>query len=74
MLTFCSRTASLVRFYPSTVVIPTDFAISDLCVIAQNAEISKMNVRNLGIVFSPTLAIPAPLFTLLLAEFDVSPL
>lgn len=31
-----------------------------------------MNVRNLGIVFSPTLAIPAPLFTLLLAEFDVS--
>lgn len=43
----------------------------DLCVIAQNAEISKMNLRNLGIVFSPTLAIPAPLFTLLLAEFDL---
>lgn len=30
-----------------------------------------MNLRNLGIVFAPTLAIPAPLFTLLLAEFDV---
>lgn len=44
----------------------------DLCIIAQNADVSKMNVRNLGIVFSPTLAIPAPLFTLLLAEFDVS--
>jgi hypothetical protein len=31
-----------------------------------------MNLRNLGIVFSPTLAIPAPLFTLFLSEFDVS--
>jgi hypothetical protein len=30
-----------------------------------------MNLRNLGIVFSPTLAIPAPLFSLLLAEFDL---
>lgn len=30
-----------------------------------------MNLRNLGIVFSPTLGIPAPLFTLLLAEFDL---
>lgn len=33
-----------------------------------------MNLRNLGIVFSPTLAIPAPLFALFLLEFDVSPL
>lgn len=30
-----------------------------------------MNLRNLGIVFSPTLAIPPPLFSLLLSEFDV---
>lgn len=30
-----------------------------------------MNLRNLGIVFSPTLAIPAPLFSLFLSEFDV---
>jgi hypothetical protein len=41
-------------------------------VIAQNADTSKMNLRNLGIVFSPTLAIPAPLFALFLLEFDVS--
>ncbi|ORY90204.1 hypothetical protein BCR35DRAFT_134853 [Leucosporidium creatinivorum] len=47
------------------------FFFAHLCVIAQNADVSKMNVRNLGIVFSPTLAIPAPLFTLLLAEFDL---
>ncbi|GAA5922405.1 hypothetical protein JCM1841_003099 [Sporobolomyces salmonicolor] len=47
------------------------FFFAHLCVIAQNAETSKMNLRNLGIVFSPTLAIPAPLFSLLLAEFDL---
>ena len=48
-------------------------SFAHLCTIAQNAETSKMNLRNLGIVFSPTLAIPAPLFTLFLSEFDVSP-
>ncbi|KAM0753210.1 RhoGAP-domain-containing protein [Meredithblackwellia eburnea MCA 4105] len=47
------------------------FFFAHLCVIAQNAEVNKMNLRNLGIVFSPTLAIPAPLFSLLLAEFDL---
>jgi len=30
-----------------------------------------MNLRNLGIVFAPTLAIPQPLFSLFLVEFDV---
>ncbi|GAA5923500.1 uncharacterized protein JCM15063_003666 [Sporobolomyces koalae] len=47
------------------------FFFAHLCVIAQNAETSKMNLRNLGIVFSPTLAIPAPLFALFLLEFDL---
>ncbi|KAK4702174.1 RalA-binding protein 1, partial [Phenoliferia sp. Uapishka_3] len=47
------------------------FLLPDLCSIAQNAEVSKMNLRNLGIVFSPTLAIPPPLFSLLLSEFDL---
>ncbi|GAA6061340.1 hypothetical protein JCM10212_004821 [Sporobolomyces blumeae] len=47
------------------------FFFAHLCVIAQNADTSKMNLRNLGIVFSPTLAIPAPLFSLLLSEFDL---
>lgn len=46
-------------------------SFAHLCLIAQNAETSKMNLRNLGIVFSPTLAIPAPLFSLFLSEFDV---
>ncbi|GAA5991341.1 hypothetical protein JCM10908_003265 [Rhodotorula pacifica] len=47
------------------------FFFAHLCTIAQNAETSKMNLRNLGIVFSPTLAIPAPLFSLFLSEFDL---
>ncbi|BGP28341.1 Rho GTPase activating protein [Rhodotorula toruloides] len=47
------------------------FFFAHLCLIAQNAETSKMNLRNLGIVFSPTLAIPAPLFSLFLSEFDL---
>ncbi|GAA5886680.1 hypothetical protein JCM16303_001408 [Sporobolomyces ruberrimus] len=47
------------------------FFFAHLCVIAQNADTSKMNLRNLGIVFSPTLAIPAPLFALFLLEFDL---
>lgn len=46
-------------------------SFAHLCLIAQNAETSKMNLRNLGIVFAPTLAIPQPLFSLFLVEFDV---
>ncbi|GJN91954.1 hypothetical protein Rhopal_004982-T1 [Rhodotorula paludigena] len=47
------------------------FFFAHLCLIAQNAETSKMNLRNLGIVFAPTLAIPQPLFSLFLVEFDL---
>jgi len=38
--------------------------------IVQNASINKMTVRNIGIVFSPTLGIPAGVFSLFMAEFD----
>ncbi|GAA6056564.1 hypothetical protein JCM3770_004364 [Rhodotorula araucariae] len=47
------------------------FFFAHLCLIAQNADTSKMNLRNLGIVFAPTLAIPQPLFSLFLVEFDL---
>ncbi|GAA5854159.1 hypothetical protein JCM9279_002855 [Rhodotorula babjevae] len=47
------------------------FFFAHLCLIAQNADASKMNLRNLGIVFAPTLAIPQPLFSLFLVEFDL---
>ncbi|KAF7309594.1 hypothetical protein MIND_00330400 [Mycena indigotica] len=40
-----------------------------LILIVQNATVNKMTMRNVGIVFSPTLGIPAPLFNLMLSEF-----
>jgi RalA-binding protein 1 len=38
--------------------------------VVNNAEKNKMNVRNMGIVFSPTLNIPAPVFAMFLTEFE----
>ncbi|KAI0394780.1 hypothetical protein F5Y17DRAFT_234738 [Xylariaceae sp. FL0594] len=38
--------------------------------IINNADINKMTVRNVGIVFSPTLNIPAPVFALLLQNYQ----
>ncbi|WEW60350.1 Rho GTPase activating protein [Emydomyces testavorans] len=41
-----------------------------LLVIINNADVNKMTVRNVGIVFAPTLNMPAPVFSMLLTEFD----
>ncbi|OCT46049.1 RhoGAP domain protein [Cladophialophora carrionii] len=38
--------------------------------VVQNAERNKMTIKNVGIVFSPTLNIPAPLFAMFLTDFD----
>lgn len=38
--------------------------------VTENAGKNKMSVRNMGIVFSPTVNIPTPVFNLLLSEFD----
>ncbi|KAF9194265.1 hypothetical protein BGZ51_000425 [Haplosporangium sp. Z 767] len=38
--------------------------------IVDNADVNKMTVRNVGIVFSPTLGIPAGVFALLMSDFD----
>ena len=38
--------------------------------VVQNCEKNKMTVKNVGIVFSPTLNIPAPAVSLFLTEFD----
>lgn len=38
--------------------------------IINNSDVNKMSVRNVGIVFSPTLNIPAPVFAMFLTEFD----
>ncbi|KAG9055408.1 hypothetical protein FS842_002257 [Serendipita sp. 407] len=41
-----------------------------LILIVQNSAINKMTMRNVGIVFSPTLGIPAGILSLMLGEFD----
>ncbi|KAF5316509.1 hypothetical protein D9619_006169 [Psilocybe cf. subviscida] len=41
-----------------------------LILIVQNAPVNKMTMRNVGIVFSPTLGIPAGVFSLMLGEFN----
>ncbi|KAI9923524.1 hypothetical protein MW887_008590 [Aspergillus wentii] len=41
-----------------------------LIVIVNNSDINKMTVRNVGIVFAPTLNIPAPVFSMFLTDFD----
>ena len=38
--------------------------------IVNNSDVNKMSVRNVGIVFSPTLNIPAPVFSIFLTDFD----
>jgi RalA-binding protein 1 len=38
--------------------------------IVQNADVSKMSVRNITIVFSPTLNIPGPVFSAFLTDYD----
>ncbi|KAI9704206.1 MAG: hypothetical protein M1836_007067 [Candelina mexicana] len=41
-----------------------------LLTIINNSDTNKMTVKNVGIVFSPTLNIPAPVFSMFLTEFD----
>lgn len=38
--------------------------------VVQYSETNKMNVRNVGIIFSPTLKIPSSIFSLFLSEFE----
>ncbi|QIX00084.1 hypothetical protein AMS68_005601 [Peltaster fructicola] len=42
-----------------------------LASIVNNSEINKMNVRNVGIVFAPTLNVPAPLITSFVEDQEV---
>lgn len=41
-----------------------------LIVIVNNSDVNKMTVRNVGIVFAPTLNIPAPVLLMFLTDFD----
>ncbi|GAN01502.1 conserved hypothetical protein [Mucor ambiguus] len=44
--------------------------IAHLIHIVHNADTNKMTLRNVGIVFAPTLSIPSGIFTLLMSEFE----
>lgn len=44
--------------------------ISHLIAVIQHSDVNKMTARNVGIVFAPTLKIPAGIFTLMMAEFE----
>ncbi|KAJ3032040.1 UNVERIFIED_CONTAM: hypothetical protein HDU68_008073 [Siphonaria sp. JEL0065] len=54
--------------YPNYFLLET--LISHLVSIVQASAVNKMSVRNVGIVFAPTLGVPALVFILLLAEFN----
>jgi RalA-binding protein 1 len=46
------------------------YLIAFLIRIIDNADVNKMTVRNVGIVFSPTLNIPAPVFAMFLQNYQ----
>ena len=46
------------------------YLIAFLIKIINNSDMNKMTVRNVGIVFSPTLNIPAPVFAMFLQNYE----
>ncbi|KAJ3121523.1 hypothetical protein HK098_003624 [Nowakowskiella sp. JEL0407] len=53
---------------PNYVLLQT--VIGHIIRIVQNSEKNKMTLRNVGIVFSPTLSVPAGVFTLMMADYS----
>ena len=43
--------------------------MAHLIKIVSHKETNKMDSRNIGIVFTPTLAVPSQVFTLMMSEF-----
>ncbi|KAI0404898.1 hypothetical protein F4802DRAFT_215920 [Xylaria palmicola] len=62
--------AELVQRLPLANETLLKYLIAFLIKIINNADRNKMTVRNVGIVFSPTLNIPAPVFALLLQNYQ----
>ncbi|KAF7520553.1 hypothetical protein G7054_g12715 [Neopestalotiopsis clavispora] len=62
--------ADLVQYLPAANGTLLRYLISFLIKIINNSDVNKMTVRNVGIVFSPTLNIPAPVFALLLQNYE----
>jgi RalA-binding protein 1 len=62
--------SELVERLPQANATLLKYLIAFLIKIINNQDMNKMSVRNVGIVFSPTLNIPAPVFALLLQNYE----
>ncbi|KAI1373219.1 RhoGAP-domain-containing protein [Hypoxylon crocopeplum] len=62
--------AELVQQLPLANETLLKYLIAFLIKIINHSDMNKMTVRNVGIVFSPTLNIPAPVFALLLQNYE----
>lgn len=45
--------------------------VSHLIRVVQNNAVNKMTIRNVSIVFAPTVSVPAGIFTMMMSDFDV---
>lgn len=61
--------ARLVSLLPTAQYTLLRTLIAHFIVVVSSSEVNKMTVRNVGIVFAPTLAIPAGIFILMITEF-----
>ncbi|KAK4044454.1 hypothetical protein C8A01DRAFT_12269 [Parachaetomium inaequale] len=62
--------AELVERLPQANAALLKYLISFLIKIIDHSDVNKMTVRNVGIVFSPTLNIPAPVFAMFLQNYE----
>ncbi|KAM5356045.1 hypothetical protein ACJ41O_002691 [Fusarium nematophilum] len=62
--------SELVQRLPQANATLLKYLIGFLIKIINNADMNKMTVRNVGIVFSPTLNIPAPVFAMFLQNYE----
>ncbi|KAL5621463.1 hypothetical protein BROUX41_006363 [Berkeleyomyces rouxiae] len=66
----CAALGELVKRLPEANATLLKYLIAFLIKIINNATVNKMTARNVGIVFSPTLNIPAPVFAMFLQHYE----
>ncbi|KAI3636744.1 hypothetical protein MIR68_005011 [Amoeboaphelidium protococcarum] len=62
--------ARLVSLLPMQNYTILRFLIAHLINIVQHSDVNKMTARNVGIVFAPTMHVPAGVFMLMMADFE----
>ncbi|GAB0139915.1 hypothetical protein EsHS_00000553 [Epichloe bromicola] len=65
-----AKLAELAQRLPQANATLLRYLIAFLIRIINNSDVNKMNVRNVGIVFSPTLNIPAQVFAMFLQNYE----